>query len=72
VGHALRSSGLRSLNLASRLAETRRRVVHVAASQRLRRSQVENGRVDATGYVGYCYPYFTVFISLDSRGIVLI
>jgi hypothetical protein len=74
VGHALRSSGLLRVeaSLASRLSETRRRVVHVAASQRLRQSQVENGRVDATGYIGYCYSCFTVFISLGPRGIVLI
>jgi hypothetical protein len=34
-------------SLASRLAEARRRVVHVAPSQRLLRDQVEDGRVDA-------------------------
>jgi hypothetical protein len=42
--------------LASRLAEVRRRVVHVAASRRLYWSQVEDGRVDATGCIGLCYP----------------
>jgi hypothetical protein len=79
MGHASRSSGLLRVeaNLArvyqaSRLAETRWRVVHVAPSRRLRRSQVEDGRVDAMGCVGSCYPIFIVFNVLCSRCIVLI
>jgi hypothetical protein len=60
------------LNLASTLAEERRRVVHVAPSQRLRRSQVQDRCVDATGCVRPCYPYFIAFILLDTRGIVVI
>jgi hypothetical protein len=59
-------------NLASTLAEARRRVMHVAPSQRLRRSQVEDRCVDVTGCVGPCYPYFIAFILLDTRGIVVI
>jgi hypothetical protein len=43
--------GLGFFGLASRLAETRRRVVHMAASRRLHQSQVEDGRVDVTGYI---------------------
>jgi hypothetical protein len=43
----------------------------VAPSQRLRRDQVEDGRVDATGCVGLGYPYFIVFYVLGSRGIVV-
>jgi hypothetical protein len=48
-------------SLARRLVETRRRVVHVASSQRLCRRQVEDGRVNAMGYIGPCYPTFAVF-----------
>jgi hypothetical protein len=55
-----------------RLAEARRRVVHVAQSQRLRRRQVEDGRVDATGCVRPCYPTFAIFNVLGPRGIVVI
>jgi hypothetical protein len=78
--HASRSSGLlrveasraRIFNLTSRLAEARRRMLHVAPSQKLRRSQVEDGRVDAMGCVEPCYPYFTIFILLGPRNIVVI
>jgi hypothetical protein len=49
-------------SLASRLVEVRRRVVHVAPSQRLRRDQVEDGRVDVIVCVGPYYPYFAVFM----------
>jgi hypothetical protein len=41
--------GLGFPSLASRLSEARRRVVHVAPSRRLRRSQIEDEWVDATG-----------------------
>jgi hypothetical protein len=47
-------------------------VVHVAPLQRLRQSQVKDGRVDAIGYVGPYYHCFTVFILLDPRGIIVI
>jgi hypothetical protein len=57
---------------ASRLAEARRRVVHMAPLRRLRRSQVEDGQVDAMGCVGRCYPCFAVFVLLGPRGIVVI
>jgi hypothetical protein len=60
------------LSLVRRLMEARRRVVHVAPSQRLRRRQAEDGRVDATGSVGPCYPCFTVFFLLAARGVVVI
>jgi hypothetical protein len=62
---------LGSPSLALRLTEVRRRVVHVASSRRLRRDQVEDGRVDAMGYVRPCYPYFIVFYVLDPSGIVV-
>jgi hypothetical protein len=29
--------------------------------RRLRRRQAEDGQIDATGYVGPCYPYFIIF-----------
>jgi hypothetical protein len=64
--------GLGFSSLASRLAEARRRVLHVAPSWRLRRVQVEYGRVDATGCVRPYYPCFVVFILLGPRGIVVI
>jgi hypothetical protein len=44
-----------------------RRVMYVAPSQRSREDQVKDGRVDATGCVRLCYPYFTVFIVLYHR-----
>jgi hypothetical protein len=59
-------------SLARRLAEAQRCVVHMAPSQRLHRRQVEDGRVDATGYVRPCYPTFAVFNVLGPRGIVVI
>jgi hypothetical protein len=60
------------LSLASRLVEARRRVVHVVPLWRLRRGQVEDGRVDVTGCVGPYYPCFVIFILLGPRGIVVI
>jgi hypothetical protein len=62
---------LEFLILASRLAEARRQVLHVAPLQRLRRSQVEDGWVDAIGFVVPCYPCFVVFILLDHKSIVV-
>jgi hypothetical protein len=44
----------------------------VAPSQRLRRRQAEDGRVDATGCIGLCYPCFAVFLLLGPRGVVVI
>jgi hypothetical protein len=55
-------------SLASRLLETRRRVLYVALLQRLRRVEAEDGRVDVTGCVGPFYPKIIVFSVLDSRG----
>jgi hypothetical protein len=58
-------------SLASRL-EARQRVMYMAPSQRLRRNQVEDGRVDVTGCVGSCYPCCAIFILLGTRGSVVI
>jgi hypothetical protein len=63
--------GLGFPSLVSRLAEARRRVVHVVLSWRLRRDKVEDGQVDVTGCVRPCYPYLFVFYVLDPRGIVV-
>jgi hypothetical protein len=68
---AWKQVGLGFLSLASRLAEARRRVVHVTPSQKLYRSQVEDGWVDAMNYIGPCYPCFAVFILLDHRSITI-
>jgi hypothetical protein len=59
-------------SLTQRLANARRRVVHVASSQRLRRRQVEDGRVDVMDCIGPCYRTFVVFNVLGPRGIVVI
>jgi hypothetical protein len=59
-------------SLASRMVAVRGWMVHVTPSRRLRRSQVEDGRVDTTGYVGPCYSCFIVFILLRPMGIVVI
>jgi hypothetical protein len=63
--------GLGFSNLASRLTETRLRVVHVAPSWRLSRVQAEDGQVDAMGCVRSCYPCFAVFYILGPRSIVV-
>jgi hypothetical protein len=59
-------------SLASRLAEARRQVVHVAPLRRLRQRQVEDRLVNATGCIGPCYPSFAIFNVLGPRGIVVI
>jgi hypothetical protein len=46
--------------------------VHVAPSWRLRRRQVEDGRVDVMGCVGPYYPTFVDFNVLGPRDIVVI
>jgi hypothetical protein len=45
---------------------------HMTPSRRLRRKLVEDGRVDAMGCVGPCYPTFAVFNILGPRDIVVI
>jgi hypothetical protein len=64
--------GLGFPSAASRLAEARRSVAHVAPSRRLHRSQVEDGWVDVMGYVRPRYPCFAVFVLLGPRDIVVI
>jgi hypothetical protein len=43
-------------------------VVHMAPSPWLRRSQTEDGRVNAMGFIRPFYPTFVVFIILGPRG----
>jgi hypothetical protein len=38
----------------------------------LHQRQVEDGRVDATGCIGLCYPTFAVFNILGTRSILVI
>jgi hypothetical protein len=67
--HASRSSSLlrleecraRVFQFASKLAEMWRRVVYVAPSRRSRDNQVEDGWIDAMGYVGPFYPKSSFF-----------
>jgi hypothetical protein len=80
AGHASRSSGLLGIEVSLarvfqpglKTGEGTTTVVHVAPSRRLRRRQVEDGRVDVTGCVGPYYPTFAVFNVLGPRGIVVI
>jgi hypothetical protein len=60
--------GLGFPSLPSRPVEARRRVVRVASSQRLRRDEAEDGRVDTTGYIRPFYSKIIVFYILDPRG----
>jgi hypothetical protein len=68
---AWKQVGLWFPSLASRLAEARRWVVHVAPSRRSGENQVEDGRVDATGCIGPFYRNFVVLYVLGPRGILL-
>jgi hypothetical protein len=43
----------------------------MASSWRTRKDEAEDERVNATGYIGLFYPYFTIFIVLDPRGILV-
>jgi hypothetical protein len=46
-------------------------MVHVASSCRSYEDEAEDGRVDATDYIGLCHPYFAVFIILDHNAILV-
>jgi hypothetical protein len=80
VGHASRSSGLLHLEasrarvsqFASKLAEERRRVVHVASSRRSHEDESEDGRADVTGCIELFYTYFVVFFVLGHEGSLVI
>jgi hypothetical protein len=47
-------------------------MVHVASSQRSRRNEAKDGRVDATGCIKLFYPNFTIFIVLVHKGSLVI
>jgi hypothetical protein len=80
MGHALRSSGFlhreasraKVFQFPSKLAEERRRVVHVASSWRLREDEIKDGRVDATTYILLFYPNFVIFFVLGHKGSLVI
>jgi hypothetical protein len=77
--HASKSNGFlhveaswaRVFQFSSKLVEMRQRVVHVAPSWRSREDQIEDGRVDATGYIRLGYPYIAIFFVLCSTDIYL-
>jgi hypothetical protein len=83
VGHTSRFSGLlcmkasrvRISQFASRLADVRQYVVHVAPSRdsivEVASSSNRKRQVDATGCVESCYPCFAVFILLVPRSIIV-
>jgi hypothetical protein len=78
-GHTSRSSSLLHLEVclarvsqfASKLEEERRWVVHVASSRRSREDEVEDGWVDAMACIGPFYHYFSIFVVLGHRGILV-
>jgi hypothetical protein len=79
VGHASRSSSLLQLEasrarvsqFASKLVEERRRVVHVASSQRSCEDEAEDRWVEAMICNGLFYHNFAIFVVLGRRGIVV-
>jgi hypothetical protein len=71
AAQTLEASRGRVSQFASKLVEQRRRVVHVISSWRSREVKVEDGRVDATCYIKLFYPYFTIFILLRLRDILV-
>jgi hypothetical protein len=79
MGYVSRSSGLlcleasqtRVFQFASKLAEARRRVVHVASSRRSRGDEAEDGRVNVMGCIRLLYPNFVILSILDPRGILV-
>jgi hypothetical protein len=62
---------LEFFSLTSKLMDARQRVVHVTPSRRSHEDQVKDRRVNAMGYVGACYPYFTIFDVLDTIDILV-
>jgi hypothetical protein len=75
VGHTSRSSGL--LHMEASLARVSQSGLKTGGGAtvggtRGTITEVEDGRVDATGYVRACYPTFVDFNVLGHRGIVVI
>jgi hypothetical protein len=79
VGNASRSNGLFCLEASqARVSQSGLKtgggvtwMVHVESSQRSRGVEAEDGRVDATDYIGFFYPNFVIFIVLGPRGILV-
>jgi hypothetical protein len=79
VGPASRSSSLlhheasrsRVSQFACKLAEERRRMVHMALSKRSCEDEAKDGRVDAMGCIRLFYPNFAIFVVLGHRGILV-
>jgi hypothetical protein len=79
VGHMSRFSGFlhheptraRVSQFASKLMEERRRVAHVTSLWRSRENEVEDGWVDAMGYIRPFYPYCAIFVVLGDRCILV-
>jgi hypothetical protein len=80
VGHVSRSSGLLRLEASrGRVFQSgletggdTAQMMHVASSRRSRGDEAEDGRVDATGCIGLCYPYFVIFTVFGPRGILVL
>jgi hypothetical protein len=80
VRHTSRSSGLlcqeasrvRVSQFASKLAEERRWVVHVASSWRSYGDEDDDRRVDAMGCIKLLYPNFVLFFVLGHKGSLVI
>jgi hypothetical protein len=75
VRHASRSSGLFGVEASlARVSQSGLKTggCKVAPSQMLRRRQGEDGRIDATGCIRPCYPWFAVFFLLGLRDVVVI
>jgi hypothetical protein len=72
MGHTSRSIGLLRVEASqARVSQSGLKtgggvtqIVHMTSSQRSHGDRVEDGRVNATGCVRPCYPYFAVFIVL--------
>jgi hypothetical protein len=79
MGHVLRSKGLlrleasraRVFQFASKLVETRRRMVHIVSSQRSREDEAEDGWINAMDCIGLFYPNFVIFVVLGPWGILV-
>jgi hypothetical protein len=68
---ATKQVGLGFSSLPQNLAEKRRQAVHMASSRRSREDEVKDGRVNTTGCIRLFYPYFTVFVVLGHRCILV-
>jgi hypothetical protein len=70
VGHASRSNGL--LGVEASQTRVSQSALRTGGGATTGGAHVEDGRIDAMGYVGPCYLNFVLFNVLDSRGIMAI